>query len=249
MNNPNSSWWLNRIRAAGSLTELRETMHFIAQRIGFRYFAFRGRYPQLLNDQHEIRLDNCPECWFEHCSQSGADAAHDPMHHRAMQEATPILWRDWMAHYPDHFAAARKFGLVTGVTHPVHGPLGDRSSTSFIKGVGGIEAEREISATLSECQLIGCYAHQAVARVVERRFPLEHSDSRPAVAAPSLTARERECLSWVATGKTAAEVAATLALSEATIIYHLAKARRKLAACNSRHAVSKAISLKLIAPG
>jgi DNA-binding CsgD family transcriptional regulator len=43
-------------------------------------------------------------------------------------------------------------------------------------------------------------------------------------------------------------VAATLSLSEATIIYHLTKARRKLAAENSRHAISTAISLKLIAP-
>jgi DNA-binding CsgD family transcriptional regulator len=51
-----------------------------------------------------------------------------------------------------------------------------------------------------------------------------------------------------ATGKTAAQVAATLSLSEATIIYHLTKARRKLDAENSRHAISKAISLKLIAP-
>ena len=249
MNNPNSSWWFSRIRGAGSLADLRDAMHFIAQRIGFRYFVFRGLYPQLLKEEHEIRMDNCPGNWLDHCSRAVPSAAQDPMHHRAMQEATPILWREWMAHYPDHFAAARKFGLVTGVTHPVHGPLGDRSSISFIKGVGGVQAEREISATLPESQLIGCYAHQAVARVVEKRFPPEHADSRPAVAAPSLTARERECLSWVATGKTAAEVATMLALSEPTIIYHLAKARRKLAATNSRHAVSKAISLKLIAPG
>lgn len=236
------------MRAAGSLADLREAMHFIAQRIGFRYFVFRGRYPQLLNEQREVRLDNFPGSWLDHCSQGAPDTGRDPMHHRAMQEATPLLWRDWMAHYPDHFAEARRFGLVTGVTHPVHGPLGDRSSISFIKGVGGIQAEREISATLSECQLIGCYAHQAVARVVESRFPSEYSDSRPVVSTPSLTARERECLSWAATGMTAAQVAATLALSEATIIYHLAKARRKLSASNSRHAVSKAISLKLIAP-
>jgi DNA-binding CsgD family transcriptional regulator len=53
----------------------------------------------------------------------------------------------------------------------------------------------------------------------------------------------------VATGKTAAEIAVTLSLSEATIVYHLTRARRKLAADNSRHAISKAISLKLIAPG
>jgi DNA-binding CsgD family transcriptional regulator len=195
-----------------------------------------------------MRLDNCPAGWFDYCSEHGFAAASDPIHHRAMQEATPVLWRDWVSHYPTYFAAARKFGLVTGVTHAVYGPLGDQSSLSFMKGVGGIEAERDIATSLSECQLIACYAHRTVARVIENG-PDSANPSAPSPGpAPTLTERERECLTWVATGKTAAQVAATLALSEATIIYHLSKARRKLDAANSRHAVSKAISLKLIAP-
>ncbi len=66
-------------------------------------------------------------------------------------------------------------------------------------------------------------------------------------SAPTLTERERECLSWAATGKTAAEVATALSLSKTTIIYHLTRARRKLDAANSRHAITKALSLKLIA--
>lgn len=219
----------------------------IVQRIGFRYFVFRGRYPQIRSGHHEIRLDDCPAGWFEYGSEHGATAP-DPMHHRAMQEATPVLWRDWVSHYPNYFAAARKFGLVTGVTHAVFGPLGDHSSISFMKGVGGIEAEREIVTALSECQLIACYAHRTVARAIENEPDTENPGAPLPRLAPTLTERERECLTWVATGRTAAQVATTLSLSEATIVYHLSKARRKLAASNSRHAVSKAISLKLIAP-
>lgn len=216
----------------------------ITQRNGFRYFVFRGRYPQLLNDPHEIQLDNCPQNALE----ASSDAIPDPMHHRAMQEATPVLWREWIAHYPSFFSKARERGLVTGVTHPVYGPVGDRSSISFIKGVGGLNAEREIQAALPECQLISCYVHRAVARVVETRINPSDVDASPATPIPILTARERECLTWMATGRTAAQVAATLSLSEATIIYHLSKARRKLDATNSRHAISKALSLRLIAP-
>ena len=239
------AWWRTRILSANSLADLRESLAIIVQRIGFRHFVLRGRYPQIRSGDHEIRLDNCPTGWFDYCSEHGI--APDPIHQRAMQEATPVLWRDWFSHYPNYFAAARKFGLVTGATHAVYGPLGDRSSISFMKGVGGIEAEREIVTTLSECQLIACYAHRAVARAFENGFDSERPGAPSPESAPSLTERERECLTWVATGKTAAQVAATLSLSEATIIYHLSKARRKLAASNSRHAVSKAISLKLIA--
>ncbi|HMH16541.1 MAG TPA: LuxR family transcriptional regulator [Burkholderiales bacterium] len=241
------AWWRTRILSAHSLADLRESLTMIAQRIGFRHFVFRGRYSKIRSGHNEIRLDNCPAGWFDYCSEHGFATAPDPMHHRAMQEATPVLWRDWISHYPAYFAAARKFGLITGVTHAVYGPLGDQSSISFMKGVGGIEAEREIVSALSECQLIACYAHQMVARAAENGLAPENPGAPPPKSAPALTERERECLMWVATGKTAAQVAATLALSEATIIYHLTKARRKLDASNSRHAISKAISMKLIA--
>lgn len=247
MSTSSGAWWRTRILAANSLADLRESLAMIVQRIGFRYFVFRGRYPRIRSGHHEIRLDNCLAGWFAYCSEHGFATASDPMHHRAMQEVTPVLWRDWVSHYPSYFAAARKFGLVTGVTHSVYGPLGDQSSISFMKGVGGIEAEREILTAISECQLIACYAHRTVARALGSGL---HSESpvAPPQGSPTLTERERECLTWAATGRTAAQVAATLSLSEATIIYHLSKARRKLDATNSRHAVSKAISLKLIAP-
>src|SRR6266568_2054774 len=44
---------------------------------------------------------------------------------------------------------------------------GARSASS--KGVGGIQAEREILAVLSECQLIACYVHGTVGRLIENR--------------------------------------------------------------------------------
>ncbi len=122
---------------------------------------------------------------------------------------------------------------------------GARSASS--KGVGGIQAEREILAVLSECQLIACYVHGTVGRLIENRSGSVEPGARPTGSAPTLTERERECLSWAATGKTAAEVATALSLSKTTIIYHLTRARRKLDAANSRQAITKALSLKLIA--
>src|SRR6267143_957786 len=138
------AWWRTRVLSANSPADLRESLAMIVQRIGFRYFAFCGRYPQLLDGHKEIRLDTCPAGWSEYCSEHGFATAPDPMHQRALQETIPVLWRDWMSHYPDFFAAARKFGLITGVTHYVRGPFGGRSPQSSIKGVGESEAEREI---------------------------------------------------------------------------------------------------------
>ena len=239
------TWWLRRILSANSLAGLEESAAAIARRIGFRYFVLRSCHPQLSG--REIQLHNCPAGWLQYCSTQGLHGALDPMHLLAMRETTPVLWRTWVSRYPDYFATARRHGLAAGVTHPVHGPLGDRSSMSFIKDKCGVAAEMEILAALSECQLFACYAHRAIARIVRSRVNTAMADARPVAYAPILTERERECLRWVATGKSTAEVACALSLSQVTVAYHLAKARRKLDALNTCHAISRALELKLIA--
>ena len=246
MNNTSSVWWLKRVLAASSLAGLRESVALIVQRIGFRYFLLRGRYAHFRYGQNEIRLDNCPAGWVEHCSGNGAEDP-DPIHRRALHETTPILWRQCTSEYPDFFAAAQRFGLITGVTYPMHGPNGAYSSLSLVKGVGGAPVEREILAALPECQLLACYVHDAVGRILRRSSDSEDFTAWPMSRKLILTQRERDCLVWAATGKTAMETGSALALSKATIVYHLAKARRKLGASNSRQAVNKAVALKLIA--
>jgi len=58
-----------------------------------------------------------------------------------------------------------------------------------------------------------------------------------------LTERERDCLIWIAAGKTTAEVADVLSVAERTVAFHLANARRKLGVANSHHAIMRAVSL------
>jgi len=52
-----------------------------------------------------------------------------------------------------------------------------------------------------------------------------------------------------ARGKTTSEIGQALQISERTVAFHLSNVRRKLGAANSRHAVTRAFSLKLIAAG
>jgi len=56
-----------------------------------------------------------------------------------------------------------------------------------------------------------------------------------------LTDRERECLVWVAEGKTASEVATILGVSCNTVNGYLTQAMRKLSACNRAMAIATAI--------
>lgn len=57
-----------------------------------------------------------------------------------------------------------------------------------------------------------------------------------------LSKRETECLTWVANGKTAWEVAQILAISESTVTFHIENAKKKLAAVTVTHAVALSVS-------
>ena len=61
----------------------------------------------------------------------------------------------------------------------------------------------------------------------------------PAEDMPALTERERDCLAFVAEGRTDWEIAALLGISESTARFHLNNARRKLGAVTRSQAVAR----------
>lgn len=63
--------------------------------------------------------------------------------------------------------------------------------------------------------------------------------ARPAGDLPALTGRERDCLAFVADGRTDWQIAALLGISEPTVRFHLNNARRKLGAVNRAQAVAR----------
>jgi DNA-binding CsgD family transcriptional regulator len=69
----------------------------------------------------------------------------------------------------------------------------------------------------------------------QRRDAFHHSD-QPAV--PSLTAREREIMSYVATGATNSQIARCLVISEGTVKSHLKHIARKLKTSSRAAAVA-----------
>jgi len=73
--------------------------------------------------------------------------------------------------------------------------------------------------------------------------------SSPAeITLPSLTRRERDCLTWVAVGKSSWEIGQVLGISEATVNFHLGNAATKLDVRGRVRAVAQAIRLGLINP-
>jgi DNA-binding CsgD family transcriptional regulator len=61
-----------------------------------------------------------------------------------------------------------------------------------------------------------------------------------------MSARELDCLKWVAAGKTAWEASVILGISERTVRFHLNAAREKLNSATTTQAVARAIANHMI---
>jgi DNA-binding CsgD family transcriptional regulator len=89
---------------------------------------------------------------------------------------------------------------------------------------------------LREFQVLANYFHQHILRIY----------GHDAESQMIVSARELDCLKWVAAGKTAWEASVILGISERTVRFHLNAAREKLNCLTTTQAVAKAVSQQLI---
>jgi len=235
------TYWVRTIQISASFADLKQSVGLATEQLGFQYFLYRGRFPDLRTKIHEFHLENCPDGW-QRDAVSG-DVALDPLYRRALREVTPIYWRELVPYEPAWIARARRYGLATGVTIPVHGPDGRWSSLSLVKNRSGTGVERYIRAALGRCQLLAVFVHDVADRILRNQVGMAVPVEQCKAERCSLTERERDCLIWLAAGKTTAEAASILCVAERTVVFHLANARRKLGVTNSHHAIMKAVSL------
>jgi DNA-binding CsgD family transcriptional regulator len=238
---------LKQLIVRTSPAELEEAAFATATELGFRYFAYCGCFSQYRSSSRKIRFDNLPAGWRRYCRERGIPLLPGPLHRIALQEVTPVTWSIVAKRHRKAFDKAAAFGLAAGITHCVHGPRGQWSLSSFVLDREGAASDRLVLETLPDCHLVACAIHHAASRIVRRELEFEQS-SRRSVGGPSpdLSDRERQCLARSAQGRTTVEIGHELQISERTVAFHLANVRRKLKVANSRHAVSRAISLKLI---
>ena len=90
-----------------------------------------------------------------------------------------------------------------------------------------------------EFQVLASYFHQHILRIY----------GNDAESQMLVSARELDCLKWVAAGKTAWEASVILGISERTVRFHLNAAREKLNCLTTTQAVAKAVSQQLIECG
>jgi LuxR family quorum-sensing system transcriptional regulator CciR len=108
----------------------------------------------------------------------------------------------------------QEHGLGNGFTVPVHVPGETCGSVSFVVRTGKPFPDE----ALLHAQLLGNHAFEAARRMcLGRTFRADFGRAR-------LTDRQRECVLWTAQGKTDAETAIILGLSQETVTEHVSQA-------------------------
>jgi DNA-binding CsgD family transcriptional regulator len=217
----------------------------LARSIGFDHWMYGLDLPATNDTNSQYLLVGSPQEWVDHYfadEYSGLDPviAHCQVH------ATPISWTaasfcmegaSTGGNVASHiFDEARVFGLNSGVMIPVHG-LGCRwGFVSFAtKTCIALDVLQQM---IPDLHLLAHSIHDA-----GRRFA-----SGTPVVTPHLTARETECLHWVAMGKTSSEVGCLLGVAARTVVFHLENAAHKFGVNGRQAAIAKAIAFGLVTP-
>jgi LuxR family transcriptional regulator, quorum-sensing system regulator BjaR1 len=128
---------------------------------------------------------------------------------------------------------ASEYGMASGFAVPIYG----RDGLSVIVSIG--TQDYEIDRRDEVClHMAAIYLHKALER--------HRTQSPSPTRGPKLTPRERECLTWVAAGKTAWEISQILNIAEQTVHEYVRNAMNKLHATTRAQAVAAAIFHKQI---
>ncbi len=183
---------------------------------------------------------NYPQDWVKHYFDNSYHKV-DPVLRLAQETAYPYLWDELHLHFKLNpcerklMDEACEVSLSAGISVPLHGPHGKLALLSFAKSCPVIEA------TNQRCRL----------HAIATQFDLAYTDLTPharpaATTAISLTRREKECLQWVAQGKSSWDIGVILGISELTATFHIKNAMRKLGTNSRIAAIVRAIRLGCI---
>ncbi|HUO89814.1 MAG TPA: LuxR family transcriptional regulator [Rhizomicrobium sp.] len=184
---------------------------------------------------NRVLASTWPEEWLRHWLAQDYMRT-DPVLHQLLSRNEPVRWSEATAN--DELGArildeASEFKMVDGFALPVY------SRDGFVVGITIGTDHYELGKQEEAClHLASIYFHAKLEKLRALNTPQKRG--------PRLTPRERECLSWVAAGKTDWEISQILNIAEQTAHEYVQNALTKLNATTRAQAVAVAIFTKQI---
>lgn len=167
----------------------------------------------------------------------------DPVVSEGFAGLLPIDWSKFERKAPrvkQMFGESKEFGVgIQGLTFPIRGPKGEAALFNITSDLPAKEWADAKRTYMRDFQILAHIIHSKAMILAGAKLPDFNA---------RLTPRERECLTWCATGKTSEDIATILGISEGVVRIHLQSAQHKLNCLNRTHSVAKAMAYKLIFP-
>lgn len=125
----------------------------------------------------------------------------------------------------------KEFDFNSGVYFPTNDHLGNRGALGLSS-----DAKKLNPTDFAELHFLATHFYDRIAQI----------ELGQETQKDILTAREIDCLKWAASGKTSAETAIILGISENTVNHYMANSATKLDTVNKAHTVAKAMRLGLL---
>lgn len=233
-----------RILSSGYTSDehsLENVMCDVSRGLGFDYYHYCGEFALDQRSSIPKTLFNFPIGWVSLYGHMRADRA-DPIFKHALFHATPILWREIctssQATEDNEFhGVLSKNQLGDGASFPIQTRNGDSAILSFANRADRGDTQETVVRALPEACLAAVMLHDVVRQMV--------ANERNVLQAP-LTARELECLHWIALGKSNWEIARILDVTEHGVVYYVRKLLWKLDARSRHQAVRRATACGLL---
>lgn len=200
----------------------------LAKQLGMEYFSFVTR-THLATAQPQVKTyNNYPAAWNEYYER-GNYLNIDPILAHCHNSLLPILWEDKVFQQtPELWEQARIHGLRYGWSQSAHDLRKNESILSVVRNHTPVDTHEfydTAGQTIWLCNLIHTL-------ITERKTNAPQSSSFP------LSVRETEVLKWSAAGKTAADIARILTLSQSTVNFHIRSIINKLNSSNKAGAIA-----------
>ncbi|MBL8259896.1 MAG: autoinducer binding domain-containing protein [Candidatus Competibacteraceae bacterium] len=209
----------------------------LARELGFEHCAYGLRLPFPWAKPRIVMYNNYPMAWQTRYREANY-VATDPTVKHGIRSVAPVIWSDGLfASTPELWEEARSFGLRFGWAESSRDPSGIGGMLTLARSAEPL-SESELQAKSYQMAWLAQVAHLGLTkRLLPKLVP--ESQAR-------LSKRETAVLCWTAEGKTAAEIAAILNISERTVNFHIGNVTLKLRAANKTAAVARAAMLGIL---
>ncbi len=236
---------------ADSYATVYDSCVWLCGQYGFDHFHYGARIPTSLTKPSFIHISGYPLEWWQRYKDNNY-IAYDPTVAHCAKSVLPYDWHETRTQrrdtttgkpaQPDVMRDASEFGLVNGISIPLHDANGVFSMLSFTSSSHYSTSKKKFSRLLPTAHYISSLTHETVMRIARQKQEVALSQQY------RLTKREKECLLWAAEGKTTWETSQILNISERTVVFHCQNASQKLHVNNRPQAIARAISLGIISP-